>query len=140
MAAVPLFSRLFHRFKEEALVASEASSLSNERRSRLALGISCDHLAIAPITFVVWKSEHRHGNIRWAIIAKSRKAHPNSVWGRPGNEISMMNTAIAFDEHNPSACITLKRTKLAQVERVPNLTCYWMSVGHCLFCTLLWNQ
>jgi hypothetical protein len=99
-----------HRFKEEALVANEATSLSNERRSRLTLRISCDHLAIAPITFFVWKSEHRHGNIRWAIISKSREAHPYSVWGRPGNEISMMNTAIAFDKHNPSARIALKRT------------------------------
>jgi hypothetical protein len=125
-----------HRFKEEALVANEATSLSNERRSRLTLRISCDHLAIAPITFFVWKSEHRYGNIRWAIISKSREAHPYSVWGRPGNEISMMNTAIAFDEHNPSARIALKRTKLAQVERVPNLTCYWVSVHRCLLCTL----
>jgi hypothetical protein len=50
MAAVPLLSWPFHRLKEEALVANEAASLSNERRSRLALGISFDNLAIAPIT------------------------------------------------------------------------------------------
>jgi hypothetical protein len=113
VAAVSLFSRSFHRFEEEALVANEATSFPNQCRSRLALRISSDHLAVVPITFVVWKSEHRHGNIRWAVRSKFWKARPNSVWGRPGNEIPMMNTAIAFDEHHPSARITLKRTKLA---------------------------
>lgn len=44
----------------------------------------------------------------------------------------MMNTAIAFNEHSPSARIGLKRTELVQVERVSNLACYWMSVRHCL--------
>jgi hypothetical protein len=52
----------------------------------------------------------------------------------------MMNTAVAFDEHNPSARIALERTKLAQVERVPNLTCYWMWVRHCLRRTLLFSH
>jgi hypothetical protein len=133
---VARFSWPFHRFKKEALISNEATSLSNERRSRLALGISCDHLAIPPITFFVWKGEHRHCNIGWAIISKSRKAHPNSVWGLPGNEISMMNAAIALDEHDPSARIALKRTEVAQVECVPNLTCYWVSIRHCLLRTL----
>src|SRR6185437_12178178 len=121
---VPPFAWPFHGFKKEALIANETTCLSNERRNRLALGISCDHLAIMAITLVVRKREHRHSNIRTAIIAKSRKTHPHSVWGRAGNEISMMSTTITFDEHDPSARITLKRTRLAQVERVPNLTCY----------------
>src|ERR1039457_5763310 len=121
-----------HRFKEEALVAGKATSFSNKRRSRLALGIGCDHLAIEPIAFFIWKSEHRHGNIRRTIVAEFRKAHPYSVWNHPRNEISMMNTAIAFGKHSPSARIGLKRTKLVQVERVPNLACYWMSIRHCL--------
>jgi hypothetical protein len=43
----------------------------------------------------------------------------------------MMNTAILFDEHNPGARIALKRTHLAQVERVPDLTGYGAS-RHCL--------
>lgn len=130
------FSCRFHRFEKEAFVAKEATSLSNELRSRFALGIRCDPLAIAPITFFVWKGEHRHGNIRGAIMSKSRKAHPNSVRRLSRNEISVMNPAIAFDKHNPSACIALKRTQLAQVERVPNLTCYRVSVRHCLFVPL----
>ena len=126
----PLFSWPFHRFKEEALVANEATSLSNQRCSRLALGIRCDHLAIAPITFVVWKREHGHSNVGRTVIAKPRKANSNSVRGGPGYEISMVTTAIAFDEHHPRARITFKRTKLAQVECVSNLTCHWSIVRH----------
>jgi hypothetical protein len=42
----------------------------------------------------------------------------------------MMNTAMAFDEHHPRARIGLKRIKLVQIERIPNLTSYWLSVRH----------
>jgi hypothetical protein len=53
----------------------------------------------------------------------------------------MMNTAIAFNEHSPCARIGFKRTKLVQVKRVPNLTCHWMSVRHCLPPTRrFWHQ
>lgn len=107
--------RRSYRMKQPVSLTSAAA--------RLALGITCDHLAIMSISFFVWKGEHSHGNIRWAIIPKSWKAYPYFIWGRSRNEISMVNSAIAFDEQNPGACIALKFTELAQVERVPNLTC-----------------
>jgi hypothetical protein len=77
-------SSSLYRLKEEALIASKAATLSDESRSRLALRIGCNHFAIAPVAFFIWKSEHSDGHIPRAIIAKSRKTRPYSIWTRPG--------------------------------------------------------
>jgi hypothetical protein len=43
----------------------------------------------------------------------------------------MVDTPVAFDQRDPSACISLKRSDLVQIERVANLTLYWLTVLHC---------
>ena len=121
-------SRALHWLKEQALIAGKAACLPDEGRGRLTLWVGFDLLAVPSITLFVWKGEHRHGDIRRAIIAKSRETHPYSVWSRPGNEISVMNTAVTFDQRNPGACVGFKCAELVQIERVPNLTCHCLTV------------
>jgi hypothetical protein len=124
-------SSSLHPLKEQALIANKAATLSDESRSRLTLRIGCNHLAVPSVAFFVWKSEHSDGDIPRAIIAKSRKTRPYSVWTRPGYEIPVMDTPVAFDQRNPGACIGLKRSELVRIERVANLTRYCLIILHC---------
>lgn len=125
------FSISFHWFKEQAFVAGETTSLSNERRSRLALRIGRDQFSIASVAFCVWKSEHRHSDIGRAIIAQSRKAGSSVVRRCAGDEVSMMNATIAYNEPDPRARIALKCIQLIEIECVANLACYRMRVRQC---------
>jgi hypothetical protein len=42
----------------------------------------------------------------------------------------MMDATVSFDERHPGACVGFKRAKLGKIERVPNLTRHWLTVGH----------
>lgn len=79
-AAAPLIpSHALHWLEEQALITGKAACLPDEGRGRLALWVGFDLLAVPSVTLFVWKGEYRHGNIRRAIIAKSRETHPYSV-------------------------------------------------------------
>jgi hypothetical protein len=117
--------------KEKAFVSSEAAKLSYESGGRYALRVGCNLFAIKSVTHFVRKREHCDGDVGWAIVAEAREARTYFVWISSRDEISMMDSTVPFDERHPGACVGFKRAKLSKIERVPNLTCHWLTVGHC---------
>lgn len=117
--------------EEKTFVACEAARLSRESGGGYALRFGCNLVAIEPVTLFVRKREHRDGDVGWTIVAYAREARTHFVWISPRYEVSMMDATVPFDELHPCACVGFKRAKLGKIERVPYLTCHWLTVGHC---------
>ena len=117
--------------KEEAFVSCEAARLSHQSSRRYALRVRSHRFAIEPIPLFIRKREHRDGDVGWAIVAEAREARSHFVWINPWDEISVMNATVLFDERHPRTCVGFKSVKLGKIERVPNLTCHWLTARHC---------
>ena len=82
LAQIP--SRALQGLEEQAHVTVEQPVSRTRAAADWLPGSVLADVAITPVTLFVWKGEHRHGDIRWAIVAKfqesSRLLHLEPPW------------------------------------------------------------